>query len=132
MALIQENVKRLLAYSSIGHAGYLMVALVTGTVEGYTAVLFYLIAYTFMTLGAFGVVVALAHGGRDFEKIESFASKGKAKALRYAEPGDSFVWAKINMEGAKQEAGGVPAPAKPIVDAFDGEAWILARPSVEL
>ena len=53
--------KRLLAYSSIAHAGYLLIGFVAGTPEGYSAaVMFYLIVYVFMNLGAFGVVVALA------------------------------------------------------------------------
>ena len=47
MAIIQENVKRLLAYSSVAHAGYLLIGFVTGTIEGYTAVLFYLFIYLY-------------------------------------------------------------------------------------
>jgi len=79
MAVIQSNVKRLLAYSSIGHAGYILVGVVTGTVEGYAAVVFYLIAYTFMNLGAFAVVVALSQQGHDCERLESFAGLAKAR-----------------------------------------------------
>ena len=73
MAVIQENIKRLLAYSSIAHAGYLLIGFVPGTAEGYSAVVFYLIAYLFMNLGAFGVVVALANRGQDFERMRSLA-----------------------------------------------------------
>jgi len=73
MAVIQDNIKRLLAYSSIAHAGYLLVGFVTGTAEGYSAVVFYLIAYVFMNLGAFAVVVALAQNGQDCERLEAFA-----------------------------------------------------------
>jgi len=79
MAVIQDNVKRLLAYSSIGHAGYLLVGIVAGTLEGYSAVVFYLIAYTFMNLGAFAVVVALAHQGHDCERVESFSGLAKRR-----------------------------------------------------
>jgi len=79
MAVIQDNVKRLLAYSSIAHAGYLLIGLVTGTIQGYSAMVFYLIAYTFMTLGAFGVVVALANHGQDCERIESFAGLAQSR-----------------------------------------------------
>jgi len=81
MAVIQENVKRLLAYSSIAHAGYLLIGFVPGTVAGYEAVVFYLIAYLFMNLGAFGVVVVLAHRGRDCERMESLAG------LAHSRPG---------------------------------------------
>jgi NADH-quinone oxidoreductase subunit N len=79
MAVIQDNVKRLLAYSSIAHAGYLLVGLVAGSPAGYSAVVFYLIAYTFMNLGAFAVVVALAQRGADCERIESFAGLAKSR-----------------------------------------------------
>jgi NADH-quinone oxidoreductase subunit N len=72
MAVIQENIKRLLAYSSIAHAGYLLIGFVPGTARGYSAVVFYLIAYLFMNLGAFGVVVALANRGQDCERMSSF------------------------------------------------------------
>ncbi len=73
MAVIQDNVKRLLAYSSIAHAGYLLIGFVPGTSEGYAAVVFYLVCYLFMNLGAFGVVVVLAHRGKDCERMESLA-----------------------------------------------------------
>jgi NADH-quinone oxidoreductase subunit N len=73
MAVIQENIKRLLAYSSIAHAGYLLIGFVPGTAAGYSAVVFYLIAYLFMNLGAFGVVVALANRGQDCERMSSLA-----------------------------------------------------------
>ena len=73
MAVIQDNIKRLLAYSSIAHAGYLLIGFVPGTLEGYSAVVFYLIGYVFMNLGAFAVVVALAQGGQDCEEMESLA-----------------------------------------------------------
>lgn len=79
MAVIQDNVKRMLAYSSIAHAGYLLIGLVTGTIQGYSAMVFYLIAYTFMTLGAFGVVVALANRGHDCDRIESFAGLARTR-----------------------------------------------------
>ena len=73
MAIIQTNVKRLLAYSSIAHAGYILVAFATGTAEAWTAVLFYLFVYLFMTLGAFCVVIALAQGGRECEEVDDFS-----------------------------------------------------------
>src|SRR6266566_5197614 len=59
IALAQRNIKRLLAYSSIAHAGYILVALVVGTTLGSSAFMFYLFAYTMATLGAFAVIVAL-------------------------------------------------------------------------
>jgi len=56
IALVQDNIKRMLAYSSIAHAGYLLVGLAAGTPEGYSAMLYYLFAYSIMNIGAFGVV----------------------------------------------------------------------------
>jgi NADH-quinone oxidoreductase subunit N len=79
MAVIQNNLKRLLAYSSIAHAGYVLIGFVTGTVEGYAAVLFYLFAYVFMNLGAFAVLVALANRGRDCERIEDLAGLARVR-----------------------------------------------------
>jgi NADH-quinone oxidoreductase subunit N len=56
VAISQNNVKRMLAYSSIAHAGYMLIGLAAGNYEGIAGIIFYLAAYTFMNLGAFGVV----------------------------------------------------------------------------
>jgi NADH-quinone oxidoreductase subunit N len=61
MALVQTNVKRLLAYSSIAHAGYLLIGVVVGGTLGISAILFYLLCYAFLNLGAFGIVSLLEH-----------------------------------------------------------------------
>jgi len=75
-ALLQKNIKRMLAYSSIAHAGYLLVGMVAGGELGGSAVLFYLLAYTFMTLGAFGVVIAVGRRGEPNENIDDYAGIG--------------------------------------------------------
>ena len=67
-ALVQTNVKRMLAYSSIAHAGYILVAFAAGTVYGVAAVLFYLAAYALMKVGAFLVIAHL--GQRDEQRLE--------------------------------------------------------------
>jgi NADH-quinone oxidoreductase subunit N len=119
MAVIQSNVKRLLAYSSIAHSGYLLIGLVTGTIESYSALVFYLVVYTFMNLGAFGVVVALANRGRECEKIESFAGLARTRPglaalmtifmLSLAGiPGTAGFIAKFVLFSAAVEAGQVP------------------------
>jgi NADH-quinone oxidoreductase subunit N len=64
IGLAQRNLKRMLAYSSIGHAGYLLVAIAPGTFQGSSAMLFYLFVYTLATFGAFAVVVALTRDGQ--------------------------------------------------------------------
>ena len=73
VALAQRNIKRLLAYSSIAHAGYILVALVVGTPLGSSAFMFYLFAYTMATLGAFAVIVALGRSGEDNMSVEEYA-----------------------------------------------------------
>lgn len=70
MAVPQTDMKRLLAYSSIAHAGYAVLGLVAGTPEGVSATMVYAFFYAFMTLGAFGVLVALGERG---ETLEGFA-----------------------------------------------------------
>ncbi|MBX5476362.1 MAG: NADH-quinone oxidoreductase subunit N [Clostridia bacterium] len=62
-AIWQKNVKRLLAYSSVAHAGYVLAGIAVGTAFGLQAVLFYILAYLFMNLGGFGVVMALSSQG---------------------------------------------------------------------
>jgi NADH-quinone oxidoreductase subunit N len=73
IALAQQNLKRLLAYSSIAHSGFVLVALVVGTPAGSSASLFYLFAYTLATMGAFAVVVALGQPGEADLTIDSYA-----------------------------------------------------------
>jgi NADH-quinone oxidoreductase subunit N len=81
VALQQRNLKRMLAYSSIGHTGFVLVALVTGTAAASSAFLFYLLAYTFATMGAFGILIALGEPGHPRETIDDYAG------LWYARPG---------------------------------------------
>lgn len=77
IALAQDNVKRMLAYSSIAHAGYILVGLGTGTPDGYSAVMYYLFAYTVMNVGAFGVVAYYERQhGLDFTSVENYAGLG--------------------------------------------------------
>jgi NADH-quinone oxidoreductase subunit N len=82
IAIVQDNVKRMLAYSSIAHAGYALVGIVAGTAEGYSAVLFYLFAYTLMNVGAFGVIAFYEkHTGKDFTMIENLAGAGYSQPI---------------------------------------------------
>jgi len=76
LAVTQESVKRMLAYSSISHAGYALIGLVTATPAGGAALLFYLATYTFMTVGAFGVLVALSRRGEPTETYADLAGVG--------------------------------------------------------
>jgi NADH-quinone oxidoreductase subunit N len=72
-ALAQTNVKRMLAYSSVAHAGYVLAAFVAHSHVGGAAVLFYLVGYAAVNLGGFGAIAALAKGGREPLSIDDFA-----------------------------------------------------------
>ncbi len=74
IALVQGNVKRMLAYSSVAHAGYLLVALAAASTRGAASFLFYALVYTLMTIGAFAVVLAV--GGRGEERLDLDAYAG--------------------------------------------------------
>jgi NADH-quinone oxidoreductase subunit N len=80
MALSQANVKRMLAYSSIAHAGYILVALAAGTEAAFAGALFYLLVYTVMNIGAFGVMALLEWDGREgrVQTLDSPASEPTA------------------------------------------------------
>jgi NADH-quinone oxidoreductase subunit N len=73
IGIVQRNLKRLLAYSSIGHAGYLLVALASGTLQGSAAMLFYLFIYTLATFGAFAVVVTLTRENQNAVMLDELA-----------------------------------------------------------
>ena len=75
MALSQTDMKRLLAYSSIAHAGYALLGFVSGTPEGAEATMTYVFLYVFMTLGAFGVVIALGQRGESLNGYQGLAAQ---------------------------------------------------------
>jgi NADH-quinone oxidoreductase subunit N len=76
VAIAQSNVKRMLAYSSVAHAGYMLVGLVAGGAPGAGAVLFYLLAYTFTTAGAFGVLTLCRRAGEEAVEVGDYAGLG--------------------------------------------------------
>ena len=77
LALSQTNIKRMLAYSSIAHAGYALVGLAAGGPEGAASVMLYVCIYALMNMGAFGVVIMLRKAGKRGEEITDFAGLGK-------------------------------------------------------
>jgi NADH-quinone oxidoreductase subunit N len=81
IALVQSNVKRMLAYSSIAHGGYLLVAVVAANEMASAALLFYLMVYTLMNIGAFGIVISVAYQGEDRLQIEDYAGFGWQQPL---------------------------------------------------
>lgn len=88
-ALTQTNTKRLLAYSSIAHVGYMLLGLVAGTAiepnaDGLKGILIYLLVYTFMNLGAFGVITSLRHrniAGDDLDDLNGLYSRAPIEAV---------------------------------------------------
>jgi NADH-quinone oxidoreductase subunit N len=73
IALVQSDIKRMLAYSSIAHAGYILIALVAGGESGISSALFYLLAYTFMNIGAFTVVITLGRKGEEKTGLDDYS-----------------------------------------------------------
>ena len=83
-ALLQSNVKRLLAYSSIAHAGYVLVALTARSEIGTAAAMFYLAAYALMNIGAFAVVSHLSGKGERYQNVDDFAGLGQKQPMTAA------------------------------------------------
>jgi NADH-quinone oxidoreductase subunit N len=72
VAIAQSNIKRMLAYSTISHVGYILLGILSGTAQGYQAAMFYMISYTIVAAGAFGMILLLARQGFEADKIVDF------------------------------------------------------------
>ena len=81
VAIAQSNLKRMLAYSSIAHVGYMLVGLVAGGPAGAGAVLFYLLAYAFTTAGAFGVITVCERAGHEAVDVSDYSGLGRRSPL---------------------------------------------------
>ena len=99
-ALMQKNIKRMLAYSSIAHMGYLTLALLTGTKEGYAAVLLYGAVYTAMNLAAFGAIAALS-ADQERSSIEDYSGIGFSSPFR----GGVLALSMLALAGVPPTAG---------------------------
>lgn len=77
VAIAQTNIKRMLAYSTISHMGFMLLGILAGTPEGYAAAMYYAIAYAIMSAGAFAVVILVSSGEREADQIEDY--KGLAR-----------------------------------------------------
>ena len=76
VAIMQSNIKRMLAYSSIAHAGYMLIGLASGNIDGVAGIIFYLAAYSFMNLAAFGIVSILEGKDETNLDLDSYAGLG--------------------------------------------------------
>ncbi len=110
LALLQDNVKRILAYSSIAHMGYVLVALLAGAALAAEAVTFYLVAYFVTTLAAFGVVSVLSGPDRDADRIADY------RGLFWRRP-----WVGGLLSAALLSLAGMPLTA-----GFLGKFYVLA------
>ncbi|MDX1353504.1 MAG: NADH-quinone oxidoreductase subunit NuoN, partial [Thiomicrorhabdus sp.] len=72
IAIVQDNLKRMLAYSGIGHVGFMLLGVIAATPEGYSAAMFYVIVYAITGVAGFGMIVALSKTGNEFDKISDF------------------------------------------------------------
>jgi NADH-quinone oxidoreductase subunit N len=84
VALLQTNLKRMLAYSAIAHAGYILVGIVAHEQAGVAAVLFYIVVYALMNLGAFCIVLSLSRRGDLHVNLEDYAGLGRTAPLTAA------------------------------------------------
>jgi NADH-quinone oxidoreductase subunit N len=100
-AIAQDNIKRLMAYSSIGHVGYALIGLAAGGREGVTAVVIYMTIYLIMNLGAFGCILCMRRRGEMVEGIDDLAGLGKSHPqLAFA-----FLFFMFSMAGIPPLAG---------------------------
>ena len=109
LAIAQKNIKRMLAYSGIGHMGFMLFGLLAGTPDGYAAALFYILTYAIMALAAFGLIVLMSHAGFESENIDDF------KGLNHRSPWLAFMMMLVMFSMA-----GVP----PTVGFFI-KLWVL-------
>jgi NADH-quinone oxidoreductase subunit N len=84
-AIAQTNLKRMLAYSTIGHMGFLLLGILSGDLAGYSAGMFYVIVYVLMNLGSFGMILLLSRSGFEAENLEDF------KGLNSRDPWYAFL-----------------------------------------
>jgi NADH-quinone oxidoreductase subunit N len=84
IALAQSNIKRMLAYSSIAHAGYMLLGIIAGTPEGLASTINYLMIYTFMNIGAFTIVIMLRREGFQGENIEDYMGMARSHPMASA------------------------------------------------
>jgi NADH-quinone oxidoreductase subunit N len=85
IAIAQTNIKRMLAYSTIAHVGFLFLGLIAGTISGFSGSMFYIISYALMSMGAFGMIILLGRNGFEAEKLNDF------KGLSERSPWFAFI-----------------------------------------
>ncbi|WP_444997125.1 NADH-quinone oxidoreductase subunit NuoN [Aliikangiella sp. IMCC44359] len=95
VAVVQQNLKRMLAYSAIAHIGYFLLGLVPGTAASYSASMFYIVVYALMTLAGFGIVIFMSSNEKDYQSISDLQGLGRF----YPWYGYMFAIVMISMAG---------------------------------
>jgi len=126
VAIAQTNLKRMLAYSTISHVGFILLGILAGTAEGYRAAMFYTMTYVIMAIGSFGMILLLSREGFEADRIEDFKGLNRRSPwfaammmmLMFSTAGvPPFVgfWAKIAVLGAVINVGFVWLAAVAVV-----------------
>ena len=121
VALVQSSVKRMLAYSSIAHGGYLLVALVAANDTAMSGLLFYLLVYTIMTIGAFAVVVTVGNQSEANARIEDYGGFGWRKPVL----GVFMTVLLLSLAGFPGTAGFI-AKYHLLLGAAESRLWVLS------
>lgn len=116
VAIAQSNLKRMLAYSTISHVGFILLGILAGTTEGYRASMFYTLAYVITTVGSFGMILLLSRSGFEADRLEDFKGLNRKSPwfaaimmmLMFSTAGvPPFIgfWAKLAVIGAVLDVG---------------------------
>jgi NADH-quinone oxidoreductase subunit N len=116
VAIAQSNLKRLLAYSTISHVGFILLGILSGTNQGYRAAMYYTLAYVIMAVGSFGMILLLSRAGFEADRLEDFKGLNRRSPwfaaimmmLMFSTAGvPPFIgfWAKLAVIGAVLDVG---------------------------
>jgi len=135
-AIAQTNLKRMLAYSTIAHMGFMLLGVLSGDIDGYSAAMFYTVVYVLMSLGGFGMIMLLSREGFEADKIEDF------KGLNQRSPWLAFVmlllmfsmagvpptvgfYAKFSVLSAAVNSGHIPVVVMAVLFSLIGAFYYL-------
>ncbi len=135
-AIAQTNIKRMFAYSTIAHMGFMLVGVLSGTIEGYGSAMFYAVAYVLMSLGGFGMIMLLSREGFEADKLSDF------KGLNQRSPWLAFMmlllmfsmagvpptvgfYAKFSVLNAAVQAGHIPLVIMAVMFSLIGAFYYL-------
>ena len=135
-AIAQTNLKRMFAFSTIAHMGFLMVGILSGSVEGYGSAMFYAVVYVLMSLGGFGMIMLLSREGFEADKLDDF------KGLNQRSPWLAFMmlllmfsmagvpptvgfYAKFSVLNAAVQAGHLPLVVMAVIFSLIGAFYYL-------